>query len=82
MNRLPEVKRFLKDPGHADAYPSLVVTWMAGRNPDLLLKAADGTVVEMIDLSTLNTEQIHKILVEKGLERNAKGAKAKFTGGF
>jgi hypothetical protein len=71
------VRRFIKDPGHADAYPALKVTFINGKNPDLLLKSADGSIVETIDLSVLTTDEIHQLLTSKGFERNAKGVKSK-----
>lgn len=70
------MRRFLKDPGHADAYKALTVTWKAGENPTLYLKNAGNLVVETIDLAPLKIEGIHSLLVAKGLERNASGAKS------
>jgi len=69
------VRRFLRDPGHADAYGALTVTWKSGESPTLFLKSAANTVVEIIDLAPHKTEAIHALLVSKGLERNASGAK-------
>ena len=69
------MRSFLKDPGHADAYGALTITWKSGSNPDLYLKAASGAVVEKIDLSKLTREAIHDLLISKGLERNASGVK-------
>ena len=69
------MRRFLRDPGHADAYSGLKITWKSGESPVLHLKSASGTVVEVIDLSPFKTEDIHKLLTSKGLERNAQGAK-------
>eukprot|EP00981_Chlorochromonas_danica_P002948 scaffold601_cov170-Ochromonas_danica.AAC.9 len=54
LNGLPEVRRFLKEPGHADAYENLKVTFIFGRNPDLFIKDDDGKVIETIDLSPVS----------------------------
>lgn len=58
-------------PGHADAYENLKVTFIFGRNPDLHIKDDSGKVVETIDLSPFKTEDIHKLLLKKGFERKA-----------
>ena len=71
------MRRFIKDPGHADAYSALKVTFINGKNPDLLFKAADGSIISTVDLSVLTTDEIHQLLTDKGFERNAKGAKSK-----
>eukprot|EP01031_Cornospumella_fuschlensis_P035844 gene35844-43474_t len=73
LNSLPEVRRFLKEPGHADAYQNLKVTFIFGRNPDLHIKDEQGNTIETIDLSPLKTEEIHKLMARKGFERKAAG---------
>jgi Sep15/SelM redox domain len=74
LNRLPEVRTFLKEPGHADSYEKLKVTFIAGRNPDLFIRDDNGELLETIDLSKMTTAEIHELLVQKGFERNAAGA--------
>eukprot|EP01031_Cornospumella_fuschlensis_P033381 gene33382-40385_t len=61
----------VKQPGHADAYHNLKVTFIAGRNPDLFIRDDDGHEIEKIDLSNMSTDQIHDLLVAKGFERRA-----------
>ena len=76
LNRLPEVRRFLKEvrtitttintkicrfipisfsnilqPGHADAYENVKVTFIQGRSPTLFLRDDGNVLVETIDLS-------------------------------
>lgn len=67
---MPEVRRFVKDPGHADAYDGLEVLFVRGHNPDLVILDEDGEEVERIDLSPLKTDEIHDMLKEKGFERS------------
>jgi Sep15/SelM redox domain len=73
LNHLPEVKRFLKEKGHADAYPQLKVTYIAGRTPELFIRDDKGNEIDKIDLSHMSTEEIHKLMVDKGFERSPKG---------
>lgn len=75
MNKLPEVRRFLKHPGHADSYEKLKVTFIFGRNPVLTLKDDSGQVVDTVDLAGMTTGQIHKLLQDKGFERKPTGTK-------
>jgi hypothetical protein len=63
-------------PGHADSYENLKVTFIFGRSPELTLKDDSGSVVEKIDLAPMTTEQIHKLLQDKGFERKAAGTKS------
>jgi hypothetical protein len=54
LNRLPEVRRFLKEPGHADAYDNLKVKFVHGKPPMLHIKGDDGVITESIDLSPVS----------------------------
>ena len=67
------MKRFLKENGHADAYPQLKVTFIPGRTPELFIKDDSGNEVEKIDLSHMSTDEIHQLMVNKGFERSPKG---------
>ena len=75
LNKLPEVRRFLKDPGHADAYEGLEITWKSGKVPSLTITQDNGNT-EVIDLSNLTTTEIHDMLSEKGFERKFAGTKS------
>lgn len=57
MNRLPEVKRFIKTSGHADAYENLKITFIPGHTPKLYIKLDNGQVEEE-DLTNLTTDQL------------------------
>lgn len=72
LNSLPEVKRFLKEPGHADSYENLSIKWIRGRNPDLFLYSSNETLIEKIDLSPLTTQGIHELMEKKGFVRKVK----------
>lgn len=54
-------------PGHADIYEDLKVTFIFGRNPELTIRDDSG-VVETIDLSHLKTQEIHHLLRQKGFK--------------
>jgi len=68
------VKRFLKEKGHADAYPALKVTFIPGRTPELFIRDEAGAELERIDLSHMSTDEIHKLMIDKGFERSPRGA--------
>jgi hypothetical protein len=72
LNSLPEVKRFLKEPGNADSYEGLTITWIRGRNPDLRLYDDSGKVIETIDLSPLSTKALHQLMLDKGFVKKVK----------
>jgi hypothetical protein len=69
------VKRFIKEPGHADSYDRLQITFISGRTPELFLYDAGNNEIEKIDLSHMKTEQLHQLMVSKGFERKPQGAK-------
>jgi hypothetical protein len=74
LNHLPEVKRFLKESGHADAYEGLKVTFISGRTPELFIRDEAGNEKERIDLSKMTTPELHELMVSKGFERKPKGS--------
>lgn len=41
-------------PGHADVYDNLRVQYIPGRNPDLILRDDNGSLLETIDLSPVS----------------------------
>lgn len=72
MIRLPEVKKFLRQPGHANSYEMLTVKFVAGKNPDLFIKDDIGNIIEKIDLSKFKCNEIHDLLISKGFKRKVK----------
>lgn len=49
---------------------------MFGRSPELTLMDDNGNVVEKVDLAPMTTDQIHKLLQDKGFERKPSGSKS------
>lgn len=69
MNQLPEARRFIKEPGHADTYVGLKVNFIPHHNPDLVFFNQHGEEMERLDLGRYSTQQIHDLLVSKGFKR-------------
>ena len=63
MNRLPEVKAFLRRPGGVDQYPAVEVQWQLHRSPQLYALDDSGNVVnnKPIDLSHLKYDELHAL---------------------
>ena len=70
MNRLPELKSFLKD-GDALEYKNLEVTFISGRTATLYIYE-DGTETEKILISSYKTKSaMHELLKSKGFEKRS-----------
>lgn len=69
MNHLPEVRRFVKEPGHADTYAGLKLNFIPGHNPDLVFFNEHGEEKERLDLGGYSTDQIHELMQSKGFRR-------------
>lgn len=69
MNQLPEVRRFIKEPGHADTYAGLKVNFIPHHNPDLVFFNEHGEERERLDLGRYSTVQIHKLMEDKGFKK-------------
>lgn len=69
MNQLPEARRFIKEPGHADTYVGLKVNFIPHHNPDLVFFNQHGEEMERLDLGRYSTQLIHDLLVSKGFKR-------------
>ncbi|KAJ1439372.1 hypothetical protein B484DRAFT_323572, partial [Ochromonadaceae sp. CCMP2298] len=69
LNKLPEVRTFLKEAGHADSYDGLTITWTSGKSPTLHIKGANGETSETIDLSEHTTDRLHELMAAKGFKR-------------
>jgi hypothetical protein len=68
LNKLREVKTFVKQPGHADSYldSGLTVNFIRGHNPDFVVFDDSGTEIERIRLNDFTTSQIHDLVRSKG----------------
>jgi len=71
LNRLPAVKKFIKEKGQADSYENMKINYIPGHNPDLVLFDSQNNEVERIDMSNYNTEQLHELVQSKGFNRQA-----------
>lgn len=68
MNRLPELKQFLKG-GEAEEYENVEVRYIKGRKAILTIYD-DDTELEKIILSDYETrEEMHKMMVNKGFAK-------------
>lgn len=68
MNGLHKVKTFIKSEGHADFYPGLKINFIPGKPPELVCFKAEDEV-ERINLSTMETQEIHDLVKGKGYKR-------------
>ena len=66
MNSLPEVRRFLKQPGGAGLYTDVSIAWIRGHDPTLYVYA-DGSnaVVESIKLAEFDFAHLHALFGSK-----------------
>ena len=60
------MKRFVKEPGHADSYEGLVIDFKPGKKPHLIIEDDAGEELERIDLAPLSTGGIHELMRSKG----------------
>jgi hypothetical protein len=65
LNKLPEVKKFLKEPGGIDQYANLKVNWIRGRTPELVIYD-NGAQIEKISLESYTFGGLHKMAATKG----------------
>ena len=63
------MKRFVKEPGHADTYEGLVIDFKPGKKPHLIIEDDAGEELERIDLAPLSTDEIHELVQSKGFVR-------------
>ena len=66
---MKEVKRFVKEPGHADSYEGLVIDFKPGKKPHLIIEDDAGEELERIDLAPMSTDEIHELVQSKGFVR-------------
>jgi len=69
LNQLPEARRFIKEPGHADTYKGLKVNFIPHHNPDLVFFDQHGQELERLDLGRFTSDQIHDLMQQKGFQR-------------
>lgn len=70
LNKLPQLKSFLKD-GEAEEYQNVEVTFIPGRKAVLTIYES-GKEREKVTLSDISTKpEMHKLMVDKGFERKS-----------
>ena len=70
LNRLPEVKAFLKE-GHVDEYEDVSITWIPGHTPELHILNDEGELTEKVVLKDYTTDGLHDLMEEKGFKKKA-----------
>jgi len=68
LNKLPEVKRFVKEDGHANSYDGLTVNYVPGKKPELIC-FQDDEEIDRIDLAGYTTDGLHTLVKEKGFKQ-------------
>lgn len=61
MNQLPDVRRFIKDPGNADLYMGIRINYVPHHHPYLILVDENGKEGEWIDLTTFSFEGLQEL---------------------
>lgn len=69
MNQLPEARKFIKEPGHADTYAGLKINFIPHHNPDLVFFNEHGEEIERLDLGPFSSDSLHELMQEKGFQR-------------
>jgi len=66
LNRLPEVKKFLKQSGGVDLYPDVTIDWIRGHNPDLYVyEGPSSEAKRVVDLGAYKYDQLHRLFGEE-----------------
>ena len=69
LNKLPELKSFLKD-GEAESYVGVTVKYVHGRTAVMTIYDDQKNVVEKVDLHVIKSKKrLHEIMKEKGFVR-------------
>ena len=70
------MRRFLKEPGGADAYPGLEVRFVAGANPDLLVfdEPPPQAPPRRVDLTAFSSQlELHQLMLREGFALRDEG---------
>lgn len=70
MNKLPQLRQFVKDKGEADSYENLGIKFIPGRKPELVCFNGEDEV-DRVDLSGMTKAQCHELVVSKGFKKKA-----------
>ncbi|GAX82105.1 hypothetical protein CEUSTIGMA_g9533.t1 [Chlamydomonas eustigma] len=69
LNKLPQVKKFLKEVVEAGEYPGVTVNFIPGRVPELYLYDADGKEVDKMFIERLSFAELNTLVRSKGFRR-------------
>lgn len=69
MNRLPQIKKFIKE--DIPLFHNVEFKAKPGANPDLLLLNSNDEIVSRIDLSKFDREGCNQLLMSKGFYKKA-----------
>lgn len=66
---MPDVRRFVLDPGNADSYMGLKINFIPHHPPEFVMFDDQGEDLEVIDMSTYSFDGLTKLFDEKGLKK-------------
>ena len=66
MNRLPDLRRFLKEEEKFNDYMFLDMVWINHHNPDLVILDEEGNEKDRIDLTNYSYREVRSLLKRKG----------------
>lgn len=69
MNQLPDVRRFIKEPGNANMYIGIRINYIPHHDPYLIMLGEDGSELEWIDLAKLDFKGLQDLFESKGFHR-------------
>lgn len=69
MNQLPDVRRFIKDPGNADLYLGIRINYVPHHHPYLILIDDAGKEGEWIDLTTFSFDGLQELFNKHGFKK-------------
>lgn len=69
MNQLPDVRRFIKEPGNANMYIGIRINYIPHHHPFLIMLKDDGSEAEKIDLAELDFKGLEDLFASKGFHR-------------
>jgi len=62
------VRKFVKEPGHADSYVGLKINYIPGATPELVCFEG-AKEVERVELDKQSLAKMHVMMEDRGLER-------------
>lgn len=65
---MPTVKKFVKEPGHADSYEELEIKYIPGHPPELVCFVGV-TEKERVSLADMSVAKLHVMMEDRGLKR-------------